>query len=353
MATIVLSYRRDDSKWIAGRIFDRLEGHYGRGNVFMDVDAIPVGLDFREHLQHTLDRCDILLAVVGPKWLGTDEHGHSALADETDWVRIEIETALAKKIPVVPVLIDRLRMPKVSELPQSLRDFAFRQAAEVDSGVDFRSHMDRLIRSMDQYLQHRPGAPATSASTDASQEEAKAANTASAASNLIPSDVTAPVQVPFGPSRLTSSGVRPLTWLSTRLGKPVIRIAILGAGVLLIAAVPTLSHAAPELYVVRAAWPLILLGGFGLALIAAAVIAHPVEAENRNDYIRLCLCLGFALLILAWIDSDLATPNLWITDWRIRSVVIFTCVLSGGAVLLSTVAFWLVVKFSSKKIVHH
>lgn len=101
MPTIMLSYRRDNSKWIAGRIFDRLEDHYGKGNVFMDIDAIPVGLDFREHLKHSLQRCDILLAIVGPKWLGTDEHGHHAIAEETDWVRIEIETALAKKIPVI------------------------------------------------------------------------------------------------------------------------------------------------------------------------------------------------------------------------------------------------------------
>src|ERR1700720_4055757 len=173
MPTIVLSYRRDDSKWIAGRIFDRLEGHYGRGNVFMDIDTIPVGLDFREYLQQSLDRCDILLAVVGPRWLVTDEPGRHAITDETDWVRIEIETALAKKIPVIPILIDRLRMPKASELPDTLRDFTFRQAAEVDSGVDFRSHMDRLIRSMDQYLQRQSAVPSTGQPLDAPRDDAK------------------------------------------------------------------------------------------------------------------------------------------------------------------------------------
>jgi hypothetical protein len=152
MATIVLSYRREDSKWIAGRIFDRLEDHYGKGNVFMDIDAIPIGLDFREHIQQNLDRCDILVAVVGPQWLAHDETGQLRIADETDWVRIEIEAALNKKIPVVPVLIDQSRMPKPGVLPESVRNFAFRQAATVDSGVDFRAHMERLIRSIDRHL---------------------------------------------------------------------------------------------------------------------------------------------------------------------------------------------------------
>jgi TIR domain len=157
--TIVISYRRDDSKAIAGRIFDRLEGHYGTGRVFMDIDSIPFGLDFREHIRDTLQRCDILVAVIGRNWLDVDEDGRSRIADETDWVRIEIEAALAKNIPVIPVLVDGIRMPKSSDLPDSMRSFVFRQAAEVDSGRDFRMHMERLIRSMDELLdRQRPQA---------------------------------------------------------------------------------------------------------------------------------------------------------------------------------------------------
>jgi len=167
MPTIVISYRREDSGWITGRIFDRLEAHFGKGHVFMDIDAIPVGLDFREHIQEVLDRCDILLAVIGPRWAGTQEDGQSRLADEADWVRLEIETALAKKIPVIPALIDRSRMPKASDLPESLRSFAFRQAADIDSSRDFHAHMDRLIRSMDQLLSRKIEAPVAPAPTPA------------------------------------------------------------------------------------------------------------------------------------------------------------------------------------------
>jgi hypothetical protein len=55
--TIILSYRREDTAWIAGRVHDRLKGHFDEDNVFMDIDSIPFGLDFREHIQDSLDRC--------------------------------------------------------------------------------------------------------------------------------------------------------------------------------------------------------------------------------------------------------------------------------------------------------
>src|SRR5262245_14649655 len=115
MPTIIISYRREDSKWITGRIVDRLERDYGKGAIFVDIDAIPIGMDFRAHLRGLLDRCDVLLAIIGPRWLGTDDSGRSRISEPTDWVRIEIETALAKDIPVIPVLIDRTSMPKVSD----------------------------------------------------------------------------------------------------------------------------------------------------------------------------------------------------------------------------------------------
>ena len=145
--TIILSYRREDTAWIAGRVHARLKDHFGEDNVFMDIDSIPFGLDFREHIQDSLDRCDILVAIVGPRWATPDESGRLRLTDETDWVRIEIEAALAKKIPVIPVLIDGAALPAPADLPEGLRNLAFRQAAPVDSARDFHPHMDRLIKA--------------------------------------------------------------------------------------------------------------------------------------------------------------------------------------------------------------
>ena len=73
MPRITISYRRADSDAIAGRIRDRLARHYGDRAVFMDIDNIPFGIDFREHIKGELASNDMLVAVVGPKWLGPGE----------------------------------------------------------------------------------------------------------------------------------------------------------------------------------------------------------------------------------------------------------------------------------------
>ena len=87
----------------------------------------------------------MLLAIIGPRWLLADKAGRPRILEATDWVRIEIETALTKKIPVIPVLIDEAGMPKPDELPDTLQEFAYRQAAGIDTDRDFHDHMDRLI----------------------------------------------------------------------------------------------------------------------------------------------------------------------------------------------------------------
>ena len=149
MPRIIVSYRRSDTAAIAGRIFDRLAAHYGEENVFMDIDKIPFGTDFREHIKKVLLAGDVLLAVIGPNWLGTGTGGRSRIMDAADPVRVEVETALWQGITVIPLLVEDAIMPGAAELPESLADFAFINAAPVDVGRDFRSHMDRLIRSMD------------------------------------------------------------------------------------------------------------------------------------------------------------------------------------------------------------
>jgi len=164
--TIILSYRREDTAWIAGRVHDRLKDHFGEDNVFMDIDSIPFGLDFCEHIQDSLDRCDILVAIVGPRWATPDETGKLRLTDETDWVRIEIEASLAKRIPVIPVLIDGAALPAPADLPEGLRNLAFRQAAPVDSARDFHPHMDRLIKAMDKLLDTNRGKTKTDEKTE-------------------------------------------------------------------------------------------------------------------------------------------------------------------------------------------
>ena len=159
MARITLSYRREDSMDITGRIFDRLVSRYGRDTVYRDIDNIPPGLDFREHIRTNIEGSDVLMVVVGPRWLGGERHGQPRIRSETDYVRIEVEAALDRHIPVIPLLVGGADMPEPSQLPDSIRDFSYRNAVQINSGRDFDHHMTGLIRAVDRLLDGRPGRP--------------------------------------------------------------------------------------------------------------------------------------------------------------------------------------------------
>lgn len=158
MVDIVISYRRNDTtKWIARILFERIQIHFGEGSAFIDVDSVPIGKDFRQHLRSTLEKCDVLLALVGPNWREKDQTGKDRLSDDTDWVRAEIRTALQRNIFVVPVLVEGARMPKVEELPPDLHDFAYRHATTLDS-ENYEKQVSRLFQSLDKQLSPpRPG----------------------------------------------------------------------------------------------------------------------------------------------------------------------------------------------------
>src|SRR5260370_24839441 len=140
---IAISYRREDSTPIAGRLHDRLRAEFGKENVFMDFGSIPYGVDFRDHIAQTLERADILVVVIGPGWLG-HRVGESTrrIDDATDFVRLEIAGALQRGIPVIPILVDETSMPMEDTLPDDLKPLVFRNAMMLDSCIDFNHHAD-------------------------------------------------------------------------------------------------------------------------------------------------------------------------------------------------------------------
>jgi formylglycine-generating enzyme required for sulfatase activity len=145
---ILISYRRDDSAAAAGRVNDRLEQEFGRESLFMDVDTIPLGVDFVEVLSAEVAKCDVLLAIIGPNWLkAKGEGGSRRLDSEFDFVRIEIAAALKRNIPVIPILLDGTRMPKSDGLPDELKSLAHRNALDVRH-ASFRSDVERLVRGL-------------------------------------------------------------------------------------------------------------------------------------------------------------------------------------------------------------
>ena len=155
--TIFINYRREDSISTAGRLHDRLAQIFGRKSIFMDVDHIPAGVDFVAHLNSQVAACKIILVIIGPHWLeAKDESGGRRLDNPEDFVTIEIATALARNIRVIPVLVDGARMPKAVELPDPLKALARRQAVEVRQ-LHFGRDAEALIERVSEALNGEPG----------------------------------------------------------------------------------------------------------------------------------------------------------------------------------------------------
>jgi hypothetical protein len=152
---IFMSYRREDSDYPAAWLYERLASHFSGNQVFKDVDSIELGDDFVEVVTTAVGRCDVLLALIGKRWLTvSEENGRRRLDDPDDFVRVEIEAALARNVRVIPVLVEGARMPRAEELPASLAKLTRRHALELSpSRFDFESQ--RLLSVLDRMIIER------------------------------------------------------------------------------------------------------------------------------------------------------------------------------------------------------
>ncbi len=150
MTNIFISYRRDDSRYQADRLYKALTQVLPRDRVFMDIDSIKPGDDFVEILEGWVNRCDILLALIGPHWVNATDPktGKRRLENPNDFVRIEVREGLKRGIPVVPVLLDGAGMPEVDELPDDLKKLVRRNAQFVDFRT-FDADVATLIKRLD------------------------------------------------------------------------------------------------------------------------------------------------------------------------------------------------------------
>jgi hypothetical protein len=143
---IFMTYRREDTAYPAAWLFDRLVSHFGRDLVFKDIDSIELGDDFVEVITAAVGSCDALLALIGGRWLSiTGRDGRRRLDDPGDFVRLEIEAALARDVRVIPILVEGAQMPRAEELPASMAKLARRQALEL-SPARFDADTQRLLR---------------------------------------------------------------------------------------------------------------------------------------------------------------------------------------------------------------
>ena len=126
----------------------------------MDVTDIEAGVDFVDVLEGAVGSCGVLLAVIGHDWLTcTDRSGRRRLDDERDFIRLEIGTALARNVRVVPVLVEGVAMPTAQDLPADLEGLTRRQAVELRD-ARWNADVESLTSVLDGILLARkPGRP--------------------------------------------------------------------------------------------------------------------------------------------------------------------------------------------------
>ena len=148
MAAVFINYRRDQTAGEARALYNDLVERLGPGRVFMDVDDIGLGRDFREVLQERLADAQVMLSLIGRDWAeARDAAGTRRLEQPGDFVRLEIAAALQRKLPVIPVLLQGAQFPAADQLPTELRELSFRNGFTI-SHATWTSNVDDLVRRL-------------------------------------------------------------------------------------------------------------------------------------------------------------------------------------------------------------
>jgi hypothetical protein len=149
---IFISYRRDDSEDATGRLYDALAARFGANRVFMDVDTIPLGLDFERVIRDAVSACDVFVAVIGKQWLTiTDSNGVRRLDNPEDLVRLEIKAALERDLRVIPVLVQGAEVPASQHLPADIAALARRNGITL-RGAMWRASVKQLIDAIEEVV---------------------------------------------------------------------------------------------------------------------------------------------------------------------------------------------------------
>jgi hypothetical protein len=223
---IFISYRREETAYPAGWLYDRLIDRFAKGQVFKDIDSIALGDDFVQVITAAVGSCDVLLALIGDRWLTVaDEDGRRRLDSPDDFVRLELEAALARNVRVIPILVEGARMPRAAELPPSLAGLVRRQALEL-SPARFDADTGRLLKVLDETLAQAQAQREAQAQAQR-KAEAQPAAAGEAATGV---DGAAPGQVSAGQPAAAppTPGWRGLDQLPLLRRRPL----VLGAGVL-------------------------------------------------------------------------------------------------------------------------
>jgi hypothetical protein len=343
---IFISYRREETAGQAGRLYDRLSGRFGTDRVFMDVDSIAFGLDFTQAITEAVSRCAILLALIGRDWpTATDSRGRRRIDDPDDFVRVEIEAALARDIPVVPVLVEGAALPEAGDLPPGLRPLVRRQALGL-SHAGFGAEVSRLIAAIDQVLgpgraRHRrqsgPDAGRAAKAGGRPERDGIAARLAATAGSRLRREepVKSPALVKPQDESGSAEGKRRILYAS--------HFPVLGS---IIIAVPLFILAMDRLKIIPITspapyWVIIVLG---LAGIAGSVI------DYRNGCGVSAIAVGINSAFLAGYAIYTLRMNGHITLGNYNSVLLTVCAITGiGLIGNGVILAYILRQFSGRR----
>ncbi|AOF81360.1 TIR domain protein [Methyloversatilis sp. RAC08] len=204
MARLFISYRRKDSSGYAQTLHEDLLQAFPGMEVFRDLESIAAGEDFVDAIERELDRCNVVLVLVGPHWLSmTDAQGKRRLDNPNDPVRMEIARALTRRgVRVIPVLVGGAVMPDAAELPEELSALGRRNAHEM---TDKRWQYD--FGELCGVLEKLPGMPMRSTASDSTTHSSSNKNAAGDDDLPLPESFKKPVGRVIGAARKLVWGV--------------------------------------------------------------------------------------------------------------------------------------------------
>lgn len=156
---IFVSYRRKDVAGDVDRLVGDLNARYGQSSVFLDADSIRAGRPFAEVIAEWIAESDVVLVVIGDRWLEQSVKGGLRIEEAPDHVRREIEMALKGRAPVIPVLVEDAPMPEPRGLPRSIAKLSGLQAVQIRRGRHWSPDVEYLKREIDEIIGYRPVGP--------------------------------------------------------------------------------------------------------------------------------------------------------------------------------------------------
>ncbi len=146
MAAVFVSYRRDDTRDYAARVYAVLREHFGPEAIFMDTSSVDDGADWAQRIEGELEVAKVMLVVIGPQWLSLRRDGQKRIDQEDDWVRQELHRALVRGIPILPIVEHEADIPAKSDLPEQIRESLAARAIEVRSGQYLPDDCTRVVQ---------------------------------------------------------------------------------------------------------------------------------------------------------------------------------------------------------------